>query len=170
MEGDNRQRRERAKNARGEGDVASSQGVTTGASGQRRHLGSDADHEERIAGSGWGKQQPDRVAADPRPGSIDTRGGMATTPPPTSYRRGGTGGEPGDLDDDEERVFEAIVRLELQDGASPLGRIAKEVGMAQQEVGPVVRRLVNHHDVVQELPGDAASPDFGACYGTKARV
>ena len=42
--------------------------------------------------------------------------------------------------------------------------------MAQEEVEPVVRRLVNHHDVVQQLPGDAGYSDFGARYGTKARV
>ena len=36
---------------------------------QREHLGHNADHAEKLTGPGKGKQQPDRAASRPRPGS-----------------------------------------------------------------------------------------------------
>ncbi len=55
MEGDNRERREKAKDARDEGMSPSEARVTTGASKQRRHLDQgDRDREQA------GQQQPGR--------------------------------------------------------------------------------------------------------------
>jgi hypothetical protein len=48
MEGDNKQRRAAAREAREAGRTPSAEGLTTGASKQRTHVGGDADHEERL--------------------------------------------------------------------------------------------------------------------------
>lgn len=69
MEGDNRERRRRAKDARDAGTLPSAEGVTTGASKQRRHLDHDTPHEERIAAKAAGKQDPEHVLPQARPGS-----------------------------------------------------------------------------------------------------
>lgn len=69
MEGDNRQRRQRARAARDEGASASEAGVTLGASKQDYHLGGDAEHDEKMDAPGRGKQDPDRAANPMRPGS-----------------------------------------------------------------------------------------------------
>lgn len=71
MEGDNRQRRQRAREARDEGQSASEAGVTLGASKQDYSLGRHDDHTEKMEAPGRGKQQPDRAANPMRPGSRD---------------------------------------------------------------------------------------------------
>ena len=70
MEGDNRQRRQRAKNARDEGSTASEEGVTLGASKQDHSLGRSDEHVEKMETPGRGKQQPERHANPMRPGSV----------------------------------------------------------------------------------------------------
>ncbi|MDP8987266.1 MAG: hypothetical protein M3N25_04605 [Actinomycetota bacterium] len=171
MEGDNRQRRERAKDARDEGRAPSAEGVTTGASVQRRHLSDQADHGERIAGPGWGKQEPERAAPDPRPGSVADRGGATSPTPPTTGSAGPeVNRQPGNLDEDEQRLFEAVVRRELDQGASTLRDLAADVGLSTPEAEAVLRRLVDHHDVVQQLPGETDGEDLGPRYRAKARV
>ncbi len=171
MEGDNRQRRQRAKDARDEGRAPSAEGVTTGASVQERHLSNDADHEEKMAGPGWGKQQPERVSPDPRPGSVANRGG-GTSPaaPATASPRPAVNSQPGELDEDEQRVFEAVTRRELDHGAALASELADDVGLPPPETEAVLRRLVDHHDVVQQLPGETDGEDFGPRYRAKTRV
>lgn len=71
MEGDNRQRRQRAREAREEGQSASEAGVTLGASKQDHSLGRHDDHTEKMDAPGRGKQQPQRAANPMRPGSRD---------------------------------------------------------------------------------------------------
>lgn len=56
MEGDNRQRRGKAREARRRGHLASEEAVTTGASKQRHHLPDDEDHVEKIETIREGKQ------------------------------------------------------------------------------------------------------------------
>lgn len=48
MEGDNRERRKRAKEAREEGKSASEVGATTGASKQRTEAANNDTHQERL--------------------------------------------------------------------------------------------------------------------------
>ena len=48
MEGDNKQRRRAAREAREAGDTPSEHGFTTGASKQRTHLAGDGDQRERL--------------------------------------------------------------------------------------------------------------------------
>lgn len=72
MEGDNRQRRQRAREAREKGQSASEAGVTLGASKQDHSLGKQDDHTEKMEAPGRGKQQPERAANPMRPGSRTT--------------------------------------------------------------------------------------------------
>ena len=48
MEGDNKQRRAAAREAREAGTTPSEQGRTTGGSKQRTHVGGKADHDEKL--------------------------------------------------------------------------------------------------------------------------
>jgi len=56
MEGGNRQRRQKAREARRRGRLPSEEGVTTGASKQRHHLAVDEDHALKIETIRQGKQ------------------------------------------------------------------------------------------------------------------
>jgi hypothetical protein len=165
MEGDNEQRRGRAADAREEGRSASEDGVTTGASNQIRTLGDEADHEERIGGSGRGKQQPDRVAAEPKPGSLP-RDNRTTAQTDSFTERTGERAEPGNLDENDQRVFETLARLETDDQAPTASDIVREAGLSRDAAIPALRRLIDDHDVVQELPAD---PQAGNRYRVKAR-
>ncbi|HSJ09179.1 MAG TPA: hypothetical protein VK928_04675 [Longimicrobiales bacterium] len=72
MEGNNRQRRDAAAEAREQGRQPSEVGATQGSSQQRTEAGSDATHQERIDLKREGK--PDVIAANTptaRPGSRD---------------------------------------------------------------------------------------------------
>jgi hypothetical protein len=69
MEGDNRQRRQRAKEARDEGVAPSEAGVTLGGSKQGHSLDRHEEHVEKMDAPGRGKQQPERAANRLRPGS-----------------------------------------------------------------------------------------------------
>ena len=66
MEGDNKQRRKAAREAREAGDRPSEHGQTTGASKQRTHLPQDDDSDEKLATTqrGEAKQAGEDV---PRP-------------------------------------------------------------------------------------------------------
>ncbi len=66
MEGDEDQRRRKARDAREQGVAPSAAQVTTGASKQRHHV-EDKSHEERIETIHQGKQQD--WPPEPRPGS-----------------------------------------------------------------------------------------------------
>jgi hypothetical protein len=57
MEGDNRQLRRKARQARKRGRLPSEVGATTGASKQRLHMRDDEDHEEKIEAIRQGKQK-----------------------------------------------------------------------------------------------------------------
>ncbi len=56
MEGDNRERRKNAAEARGSGELPSEAKVTRGASKQRHHLPRSEDHETRKATPSQGKR------------------------------------------------------------------------------------------------------------------
>lgn len=69
MEGDNRERRKKAKEARDEGKKPSEEAATTGSSQQREHVGDEVDHREKIETIRKGKQ--DVIAQntpEPKPG------------------------------------------------------------------------------------------------------
>jgi hypothetical protein len=71
MEGDNRQRRRRASEAREHGKRPSEVGSTLGASKQRKEAKRSASHQERLAQRHEGKRGPG-TSGKPRPGSRET--------------------------------------------------------------------------------------------------
>jgi hypothetical protein len=71
MEGDNEERRNRAREARAEGKSPSEAGVTLGASKQRKEAKGDASHEERLDSRQTGKRGAG-TSGKPRPGNRDT--------------------------------------------------------------------------------------------------
>jgi hypothetical protein len=73
MEGDNKQRRKAAKQARDEGSSASEIGASTGASKQRARSEGNATHQEKIDLKRQGKQDVIREnTPEARPGSRDS--------------------------------------------------------------------------------------------------
>jgi hypothetical protein len=75
MEGDNSQRRKKAREARDQGRQASEEGATLGASKQRQNV-SDTDHRDRIETIRQGKQKVIREnTPEPRPGYGEDQGG-----------------------------------------------------------------------------------------------
>lgn len=171
MEGNEEQRRAAAADARDDGQAPSEAGVTTGASKQRQKLSQKADHEDRLRNPGRGKQQPDQFAADPRPGSTPSRRGAddAVVGPTDGFppRDGGDHADAGDLDDRDERVFRSLVALEDEDSAPTLSDIAREADIDVDDATTVMQRLINDHDLVQELGAD---PEAGHRYRVKARA
>lgn len=74
MEGDNRERRKKAKEARDEGKTPSEEHVTTGGSKQREHVG-EAGHREKIEKIREGKHDVIREnTPEPRPGYGEDEG------------------------------------------------------------------------------------------------
>jgi hypothetical protein len=72
MEGNEEQRRAKAREARREGEAPSARGATLGASKQPRHLPDDEDHAEKLRSIHEGKQpNPGQHVSrpEPRPGS-----------------------------------------------------------------------------------------------------
>ena len=69
VEGDNRERRQRAREARDEGRDASAEGVTTGASKQRAHRQGGESHDDKIASLDRGKRDDGHDGPTTRPGS-----------------------------------------------------------------------------------------------------
>jgi hypothetical protein len=71
MEGDNEERRAKAKKARDAGKLPSEEGVTLGASKQRREAKQDATHQEKMETKGKGKRDAG-TSGKPRPGNRET--------------------------------------------------------------------------------------------------
>jgi hypothetical protein len=71
MEGDNEERRNRAREARKQGKTASEAGVTLGASQQRKKSRGNASHQERLDARQEGKRGSG-TSGKPRPGNRDT--------------------------------------------------------------------------------------------------
>jgi len=70
-EGDDTERRNRAKAARKQGKTPSEAGVTRGASKQREETRKDASHDERLGTREQGKRGPG-TSGKPRPGNRET--------------------------------------------------------------------------------------------------
>ena len=75
MEGDNKQRRAAAREARERGEQPSAVGATQGASKQRKKAPNDASHQEKMDLKHEGKQGPQGNVKDgeePRPGNRES--------------------------------------------------------------------------------------------------
>jgi hypothetical protein len=71
MEGDDEQRRKKARKARQEGKAPSEAGATLGSSKQRKEAKSNAAHQEKLETRSHGKRGPG-TSGKPRPGNRDT--------------------------------------------------------------------------------------------------
>jgi hypothetical protein len=71
VEGDNEQRRAEARKAREKGKLPSEEGVTLGASKQRREAKQDATHQEKLETRDKGKRGAG-TSGKPRPGNRET--------------------------------------------------------------------------------------------------
>ena len=71
MEGDENQRRKKARDARAVGKKPSEMGATLGASKQRKSAKAGASHEERLTQKSEGKRGPG-TSGKPRPGNRET--------------------------------------------------------------------------------------------------
>lgn len=72
MEGDNKERRKKAREARDKGRVPSEEASTTGSSKQREHLDDDVSHREKIETIRKGKQDViQQNTPEPKPGYAD---------------------------------------------------------------------------------------------------
>jgi hypothetical protein len=71
VEGDNAERRKRAREARKQGKSPSAAGVTLGASKQRETTNRKASHQERLETPQRGKRSA-ATSGKPRPGNRDT--------------------------------------------------------------------------------------------------
>lgn len=71
MEGDNEQRRKKAREAREQGKRPSEVGATLGASKQRKAVSRKATHQERMDTRSEGKRGP-ATSGKPRPGNRKT--------------------------------------------------------------------------------------------------
>ncbi|MGH7475044.1 MAG: hypothetical protein ACRELD_02030 [Longimicrobiales bacterium] len=70
MEGNEQQRRDKARDAREAGERPSERSATRGASKQRKHLGNKAGHREKLETIREGKQRVIREnRPEPRPGA-----------------------------------------------------------------------------------------------------
>jgi hypothetical protein len=72
MEGNEEQRRKKARDAKRRGRLPSAERATEGASKQRRHLGGHASHEEKLKAIRQGKQPDPGIHVsqpEPRPGN-----------------------------------------------------------------------------------------------------
>lgn len=169
MEGDEDRRRQAASDAEKKGSSPSEEGVTTGASKQRRGLGKNATHEERLRGPGRGKQQPGQFAPEPKPGSTPSVRAERNETQTDAFppRQGGDVAAAGDLDADDQRVLETLARLEDEDSAPTVGEIAREADLPTDVTVPALQRLINDHDVVHELSADSAG---GPRYRVKERT
>ena len=72
MEGDNEQRRNKAREARKAGKKPSEVGATLGASKQLKSAKGDESHQERMELKGEGKASRAQGKGKPRPGNRDT--------------------------------------------------------------------------------------------------
>jgi hypothetical protein len=92
------------QDARDRGEFPSAESVTTGASKRRRHLSRQADHGECISAKVAGKQDPDHLSPDTRPGGMPSEQGSGDVAVAlcsvnlegrrVSYRDVGVGDEP----------------------------------------------------------------------------
>ena len=71
MEGDNEQRRQKAREAREQGKQPSEVGATLGASKQRKAAPRNASHQEKMETKAEGKRTPG-TSGKPRPGNRRT--------------------------------------------------------------------------------------------------
>jgi hypothetical protein len=166
VEGDEQQRRARARQARESGSTPSAELVTTGGSKQPHRTDHKDPHQERLAANTRGKQQGSapQPAGRPMPNLTDQwarwRGGR---PPIT-----GSQSRTIDLSEEQGQVYRAVADLEARGEPVYLNRVAHAVGRPELETRRILGDLLDAN-LVQEVAAPD-QPDFGSQYLLTAKT
>lgn len=165
MEGDEDQRRARARQAREAGSTPSAELVTKGASKQPRRTGQKEPHEERLAAGKRGKQQsPDREPArPPAPNPTEQWSREQTGRKPSASRRGTI-----NLSPEQDEVYAAVAELEADGEPVYLSRIADAAHRPELETRRIVGDLLDAN-LIQEIAAPD-QPDLGLQYALTAKT
>jgi hypothetical protein len=165
-EGDEQQRRARARQARKAGSTPSAELVTTGASKQLHRTDRKDPHQEQLAAIKRGKQQ------GPGPQPPGRRGLNPTDewsrPRPGRPPMAGGRGEIIDLSEEQAQVYGAVAELEASGEAVYLNHVADTVGRPVVETRRILGDLLDAN-LVQEV-ATADQPDFGFQYLLTAKT
>lgn len=166
MEGDEQQRRARARRARESGGSPSASLVTTGASKQPHRTDPKDPHQERLSATTRGKQQSrgPEPAAPPAPNLSEEWSRPGAARPPTI-------GPPAKnlaLSAEQGEVYQAVADLEANQDPSYLSRIADAVDRPVLETRRILGDLLDAN-LVQEVQA-TEKPDFGPQYLLTAKT
>lgn len=158
VEGNEDQRRAAAREARREGESPSALRETTGASKQRRHLGRQEPHEEKMASLHQGKQGRDQTAPRHEP---------ADDSPVIDF----SGRGHPDYTDEHAQVFSALTLTQEEHNGEAvyLDEIADAAGFSQERTRILLHDLTRVHRLVTELEG-TDTPDLGPRFEVKPRL
>ena len=158
VEGNEDQRRAAAREARREGESPSALRETTGASKQRRHLGRQEPHEEKMASLHQGKQG--RNEAVPRHEPADDS-------PLVDF----SGRGHPDYSDEHAQVFTALTLTQEEHNGEAvyLDEIADGAGLPEEQTRVLLHDLITVHRLVTELQG-SDYPDLGPRFEVKPRL
>jgi hypothetical protein len=164
MEGDENQRRARARQAKEAGSTPSAELVTKGASKQPHRTGQKEPHEERLAAGKRGKQQsPDpEPIRPPTPSPAEQWSRRETGQKPTAGR-GGT----INLSEEQGEVYEAVAELEATGEPVYLSRIAAATRQPELEARRIVGDLLDAN-LLQEV-ATPDQPDLGFQYALTSK-
>lgn len=165
MEGDENQRRERARQARESGSTPSAELVTKGASKQRHQTGQKEPHQDRLAAGTRGKQkspEPEPVRP-PTPSPADQWSRRETGRKP-SAGRGGT----INLSPEQGEVYAVVAELEADGEPVYLSRIAAAAHRPELETRRIVGDLLDAN-LLQEIAAPD-QPDLGLRYALTAKT
>jgi hypothetical protein len=158
-EGNEKQRRAAARQARAAGTSPSALKETTGASKQRAHVPRHNTHEEKTATAREGKQQ--WLAREPGAAATNADLGLNRT----------FDGERADFTADHEQVFHALTEAQAANGGEGvyLDEIARASGLPREQVRSLLHDLVAVHRLVAER-GETDTPDLGPRFEEKSRL
>ena len=162
VEGNERQRRKAARQARREGETPSARKETTGASKQRSHLPRHEPHEKKMAAVHQGKQEWQAT----REAEADVR-----APAAREAERSFTGRDSSDYTASHERVFSALMDAQqAHDGEGVyLDEVARASDLDREQTRALLHDLTAVHHLVTELQG-TDEPDMGPRFEAKPRL
>jgi hypothetical protein len=165
MEGDENQRRTRARQARDSGSTPSAELVTRGASKQRNKTGQKEPHQDRLAAETRGKQKSPEPEAPrtPAPSPFDQWSRQQTGHKPTAGRRGTI-----NLSPEQDEVYAAVAELEASGEPVYLSRIAAATHRPELETRRIVGDLLDAN-LIQEVAAPD-QPDLGLRYALTAKT
>lgn len=161
IEGDEQERRGRARRARAAGREPGGTQATTGSSKQRHHVSASARHDEKLDAVHRGKRQ---LGERPRPlqhtehdtGAGEPVGSPAVPAPEVRHTEAGVA-----LDAEQTRVYQAVADLLVHDEDTFLPRVAAAADRSQDRTRRILAALTRAN-VVRAVPDGA--DDLGTRY------